>query len=75
MSKEDKVYMCPVCFKVCDSEEECHRHKMLECNPGRSGEERRKPLNDRFGNMVSRAPRWFLEAVRIIPGWSPLDKE
>jgi hypothetical protein len=48
---------------------------MLECKPGQPGADRRRPLRDRFGNIVSRAPRWFLEAIKIIPGWTPLDRE
>jgi hypothetical protein len=48
---------------------------MLECKPGTSGDNRRKPLRDRFGNLASRAPRWFLEAARRIPAWTPLDKK
>jgi hypothetical protein len=70
MVADEIVYMCPICFKVCDSEEECHRHKMLACNTGEPGDERRKPLRDRFGNYVSRAPRWFLEAAHKDPGWT-----
>ena len=75
MTAEDTVYMCPVCFKVCDSNEECHRHRMLECNPGQPGDERRKPIRDRFGHMVSRAPRWFIEATNLIPGWTPIERD
>jgi hypothetical protein len=35
------------------------------CIPGDLGDERRKPVNNRYGQYVSRAPRWFLEAL----GW------
>jgi hypothetical protein len=38
---------------------------MVECEAGIPGDERRRPVADRFGNYVSRAPRWFMEAV----GW------
>lgn len=65
---EDAFYICPVCFQVCDSEKECHAHRMLACNPGEPGDERRKPVKDPFGQDASRAPRWYLEAVgRIRP--------
>ena len=75
MTTEENLYICPVCFRICDTEMECHRHKTLECHPGNPGDERRKPLHDRFGNLVSRAPRWFLEAARRIPGWTPLERQ
>ena len=65
MENEKILYICPVCFQTCESETECHAHKMIECNLGHFGDERRKPVIDNFGNMVSRAPRWYLEAV----GW------
>jgi hypothetical protein len=63
MEPEKTIYICPVCFQVCDSVKECHAHRMIACNPGRPGDKRRKPVEDRFGKLVSRAPRWYLEAV------------
>ncbi len=66
---EDRVvYICPICFQTCESERECHAHRMVACHPGKIGDQRRKPVTDRFGNMVSRAPRWYLEAVGWIQG-------
>jgi hypothetical protein len=58
-------YICPVCFQVCESETECHAHKMIACDPGPEGDERRKPVENQFGELASRAPRWFIEAA----GW------
>jgi hypothetical protein len=64
-------YICPTCFRVCETEQECHEHQMafdhqmVACNPGSLGDERRKPVNNRYGQYASRAPRWFLEAL----GW------
>lgn len=65
MEDETIFYICPICFQVCEDEKECHAHRMVECNPGEYGDDRRKPVSDRFGQLVSRAPRWYLEAV----GW------
>lgn len=65
------LYVCPICFQVCETEQGCHEHQMtadhqmVVCKPGRLGEERRKPVNNRYGQYASRAPRWFLEAL----GW------
>lgn len=68
MESERVLYICPVCFQVCESERECHDHKMLACNVGEPGTEQRKPVKDRFGHFVSRAPRWFLDASGRLPG-------
>ena len=65
MSEDRTFYICPVCFQVCDSERLCHQHQTLLCEPGPPGDERRKPVRGQFGGYVSRAPRWYLEAV----GW------
>ena len=66
MSEVETLYICPKCFQVCETEELCHQHQqMVECEPGKAGDERRKPVRDRFGHFVSQAPRWYMEAV----GW------
>jgi hypothetical protein len=39
---------------------------MVKCDVGEPGDERRKPIVDRFGKYVSRAPRWYIEAVSWI---------
>jgi hypothetical protein len=64
MANEQVFYICPICFRVCETESECHEHRMVLCETGHPGDERRKPVPDQFGNLVSRAPRWYLEAVR-----------
>ena len=69
MESSEIFYICPVCFQTCDTEIECHAHRMIECEVGTPGDERRRPVADRFGNYVSRAPRWYMEAV----GWIPIE--
>jgi hypothetical protein len=58
-------YICPECFRVSETQQECHGRKMVPCKPGEFGSKRRKPVVDQFGNFVSRAPYWYMEAV----GW------
>jgi hypothetical protein len=65
MSSSQNFYICPICFRVSEIQDATHEHRMVQCQVGRPGDERRKPVSDRFGHMVSRAPRWYLEAV----GW------
>jgi hypothetical protein len=59
-------YICPTCFRVCETEQECHEHQMVACKPGELGDKRRRPVNNRFGQYASRAPRWFLEALGLV---------
>ena len=63
MANDQVFYICPICFRVRETEAECHEHLMVLCETGHPGDERRKPVSDQFGNFVSRAPRWYLEAV------------
>jgi hypothetical protein len=56
-------YLCPFCFRLCDTDEHCHEHPMVCCEPGEWGDNRRKPVTDLRGDIQSPAPRWFLEAT------------
>jgi len=67
------LYICPSCFTICESPVEEHKHQVIECYIGEADNIRRKPITDKFGCLVSRAPRWYLEACQRIPAWTPLD--
>jgi len=67
----ESLYVCVYCYQVCDNPISCHSSPMLVCRPGVPGSERRKPLVDRSGNLLSRAPRWFLEATGWINALAP----
>jgi hypothetical protein len=63
-------YLCPTCFFASDTPDETHEHALLRMDPGLPGDERRKPVIDRNGQILSPAPRWFHEAlteVRVPP--------
>ncbi len=62
MTETPVFYICPMCFRVSETQETCHDRPMLACDAGSAGDERRKPLMDNAGQIVSRAPRWFIEA-------------
>jgi hypothetical protein len=70
-------FICPICFLVFETEQERleHRlatgHPVFACKPGKQGDERRKPVNNSYGQYVSRAPRWYLEAL----GWLVVDDD
>jgi hypothetical protein len=68
MDPGEAFYICPACFRICESEQECHMHRMLVCEAGEPGDERRKPVVDQFGNYASRAPRWYIEAIWSFQG-------
>jgi len=63
MDQEQVFYICPKCFRVCETESECHEHLMVICETGHPGDEKRKPVIDNHGRLVSRAPLWYLEAL------------
>jgi len=71
MEERITLYLCPHCFEMRDTNTECHGQRMLVFHPGRAGAANRRPLANEFGAYVSRAPRWYLEARRLIPAWSP----
>ena len=75
MEGNKTFFICPVCFRVCESEQECHQHRTVACNAKEEGAACRRPLQDRFGQFVSRAPRWYLEAQGRIPAWTPLKSQ
>jgi hypothetical protein len=56
-------YLCPTCFYASETLDDSHEHTLLRVDPGLHGDERRKPITDRHGHILSPAPRWFHEAV------------
>ncbi len=68
-NSNDRFYLCPICFAVCESEIACkaHNHQMIWCDPIELTDEQRKPLMYTDGRLATRAPRWFLEAVGALP--------
>jgi hypothetical protein len=48
---------------------------MVSCCAGEPGSFLRKPMTDENGQMVSRAPVWYMEAMGWIPDWTPLEKQ
>jgi hypothetical protein len=56
-------YLCPICFYASENPDDGHEHTLLRVNPGLPGDERRKPITDQDGHILSPAPRWFYEAM------------
>jgi hypothetical protein len=56
-------YLCPTCFYASDCPDDSHEHALLRVNPGLPGDEKRKPITDRNGRILSAAPHWFHDAV------------
>jgi hypothetical protein len=71
MNTAYSFYLCPVCFEVREDCRDCHHQRMIVCDVGGPGDERRKPVIDASGRLKSRAPRWFMEAVGWIPASYP----
>lgn len=69
MNTSPIIYLCPKCFETFETPPENHQHKVLRIDPGQLDIESRRPLMDSRGNLLSSAPRWFLEATGMIaPG-------
>ena len=63
MNPSSIFYLCPTCFYASDAPDNAHEHALLRVDPGRAGDERRKPLTGRDGLILSPAPFWFYEAL------------
>ncbi len=63
MKTDYQFYLCPTCFEAAQFKLEGHRHPMIRIDPGRPGDEQRKPKLDAAGRLASHAPVWFLEAT------------
>jgi hypothetical protein len=65
---EYTLYICPECFEAFGSVPANHPHnlaRVIICDPGEPGDERRKPVLDLDGDLRTHAPRWFLEATGL----------
>jgi hypothetical protein len=63
MNASSVFYLCPTCFYASAIPDDSHEHVLLRVDPGLPGDERRKPLTDRTGVILSPAPFWFREAL------------
>ncbi|MBI5649867.1 MAG: hypothetical protein HZC40_05375 [Chloroflexi bacterium] len=56
------IYICRVCHNVGARPLHCHRNQSRKCEIGQPGDERSQPLFDAEGQLVTRAPKWWVEA-------------
>ncbi|HCB50162.1 MAG: hypothetical protein AMJ56_15710 [Anaerolineae bacterium SG8_19] len=63
MRKDCEFYICPICFATSEEAGEHHNHEMVFCKQLPIGHVQLKPIIDLEGDLKTRAPRWFLEAV------------
>lgn len=55
------VYVCRQCLRVAGEPDECHDRPMIECDAGAPGDERSRPVTTPDGELVTHAPRWWVE--------------
>ena len=67
MNTERILYLCLTCFEVSRSEADHHGRRMVCCDVGAPGDERRKPAMDHSGRLKSHAPRWYLQVAYPAP--------
>ena len=63
MNASSIFYLCPNCFYANETPDPEHEHALLRVDPGLPGDERRKPITNGKGHILSPAPRWFHEAL------------
>jgi hypothetical protein len=56
------IYICRTCHRVGQRALTCHPGKSVKCDAGAPGDERSMPLFDASGRLVTRAPKWWVEA-------------
>ncbi len=56
------VYICRTCHRVGQRPLTCHPRSSVKCDAGAPGDERSMPLFDVRGRLVTRAPKWWVEA-------------
>ncbi|MDQ4077629.1 MAG: hypothetical protein M3220_15455 [Chloroflexota bacterium] len=66
MNTQGTFYLCPTCFEVTESHAETHQHTMIEVKATAISDQRRQPVTDESGRVLSRAPQWFLEAIGTL---------
>jgi hypothetical protein len=55
------VYVCPTCLLVSDRQDWHHDQLMRQCDAGVPGDEQSKPIMTPAGDLVTHAPRWWVE--------------
>jgi len=63
MRKTCEFYICPICFTTSNQPGIHHNHEMIFCQQLPVGDDLLKPIRNLEGDLKTRAPRWFLEAV------------
>ncbi len=56
------IYVCRICHRVDQRPMTCHPGQSVKCDAGTFGDERSRPLFDKNGRLVTRAPKWWVEA-------------
>jgi len=58
----EQVYLCPKCFEAQSKPGKCPHDgaDLLSCRPGDPDDPCRRPLMNRQGKVLSRAPVWWL---------------
>jgi hypothetical protein len=63
MTVQWSFYLCPSCFATSETPGECHGRALIHYDSRELDLEERKPQMDKLGQLHSRAPKWFLQAI------------
>ncbi len=56
------IYVCRVCHRVGQRPLTCHPGASAKCDAGVPGDVLSMPLFDTHGHLVTRAPKWWVDA-------------
>lgn len=73
MIANQDFYICPVCFDISETAGSHHERPMIHCKDVPVGDKMLRPEFCEDGDLKSRAPRWFLQAVREAAGLDMID--
>ena len=71
----ERLYLCPNCFNALEApqmSEPCPLcgHSLVECKPGAPDDPCRKPLMDADGDLLTRAPEWWVDEYKRLAAQS-----
>ena len=59
----ERIYLCPDCLTPGEASGQCSEcgATLVECRPGESDDPCRRPLMNKEGEVLTRAPIWWLQ--------------
>lgn len=67
----ERLYLCPNCFNALEAARmsapcDVCGHSLIECQPGAADDPCRRPLADADGDLLTHAPKWWVEHYKRL---------